>query len=71
VEVLFPVQAPRLVRQLRDEVLAVYLADNIKARSLQPDGAYLRRMPAPGEPALNSQAWLLTHPSGASIPSPR
>src|SRR4029078_6980944 len=38
VEVIFPVQAPALVRYLRDEVLGVYLADNVKARQLLPDG---------------------------------
>ena len=63
VEILFPVQEPRLVRHLRDEVLQVYLLDNVKARSLRPDGAYSRLKPAPGQPALNSQAWLLGHQS--------
>src|SRR5258707_9409471 len=52
VEILFPVQEPRLVRHLRDEVLQVYLADNVKARSLRADGAYERIKPAPGQPAL-------------------
>ena len=35
VEVLFPVEDERLIRHLRDEVLATYLADNVKARCLQ------------------------------------
>jgi len=63
VEILFPVQEPRLVRHLRDEVLQVYLSDNVKARSLRSDGVYERIKPAPGQPALNSQAWLLSHQS--------
>ncbi len=63
VEILFPVQAPRLVRHLRDEVLKVYLSDNVKARSLRPDGVYERVKPEPGQPLLNSQAWLLGHQS--------
>jgi polyphosphate kinase len=42
VEVLFPVEDPTLIRHLRDEVLATYLSDNIKARIMQPDGTYLR-----------------------------
>ena len=78
VEILFPVQEPRLVRHLRDEVLQVYLADNVKARSLKPDGSYARIKPAPGQPALNSQAWLLGHqswreaaPSGAPLADSR
>jgi len=38
VEVLFPVGDPRLVRSIRDDILGVYLADNVKARQLKPDG---------------------------------
>jgi polyphosphate kinase len=59
VEVLFPVENPRLVRHLRDDILALYLADNVQARHLQRDGSYTRSRPAEGEPAVNSQAWLL------------
>jgi len=59
VEVLFPVEDRKYVRYLRDEVLAVYLADNIKARVMRPDGSYLRRRPE-GEAPLNSQAVLLS-----------
>jgi polyphosphate kinase len=61
VEVLFPVENRRLVRQLRDEVLDLYLADNVQARHLQRDGSYLRAQPAGGQPAVNSQARLLSH----------
>jgi len=63
VEILFPVATPRLVRYLRDDVLQVYLSDNVKARSLKPDGTYVRVKAEPGQPPLNSQAWLLSHPS--------
>jgi polyphosphate kinase len=59
VEVIFPVEDPRLVRHLRDEVLAVYLSDNAKARIMSSDGSYSRRIPAEGEAILNSQQWLL------------
>ena len=61
VEVLFPIEPPRLIRHLRDDVLAIYLADNVKARELQADGTYRRCAPAEGEAPLNSQAWLLAH----------
>jgi polyphosphate kinase len=61
VEILFPVQAPALVRYLRDEVLGVYLADNVKARQLLPDGTYTCIQPEPGQPLVTSQAWLLSH----------
>lgn len=61
VEVLFPIADGRLVRYLRDEVLAKYLADNVKARVMQPDASYTRRR-AGAEPPLNSQSALLLHP---------
>jgi polyphosphate kinase len=58
VEVLFPVLDPSLRQRLR-EVLDVYLADNVKARILQPDGAYARVSPAPSAEPLNSQTYFL------------
>jgi polyphosphate kinase len=59
VEILFPIEAPALKAQLRDEILPLMLRDNVKARVLQPDGSYTRRRPAPGEPEVNSQETLL------------
>jgi polyphosphate kinase len=41
-EVVFPVTQPDLKKRLRDEILAAYLADNTKARLLQPNGEYIR-----------------------------
>jgi polyphosphate kinase len=64
VEILFPVTLPRHIRHLRDEVLGTYLADNVKARELQPDGTYVRRKPAPGEASVYSQAALLAPRGG-------
>jgi polyphosphate kinase len=48
-EVLFPVTQADLHKRLRDEILAAYLADNTKARLLQPDGEYVRA-PRVGQP---------------------
>ncbi|MGH9596589.1 MAG: polyphosphate kinase 1, partial [Edaphobacter sp.] len=48
-EVVFPVTQPDLHKRLREEILAAYLADNTKARLLQPDGEYLRA-PQTGQP---------------------
>ncbi len=59
VEILFPVEDARLIRQLRDLVLATYLADNVKARQMLSDGTYHRVQPAPGQPRMDSQAWLI------------
>jgi polyphosphate kinase len=59
VEVLFPVQDPRLIARLRDEILAQYLADNRNARHMLPDGAYTWEKP--GRSAKDSQARFLKH----------
>jgi polyphosphate kinase len=56
-EVLFPVTQADLHKRLRDEILAAYLADNTKARLLQPDGEYVRA-PQIAEP-FSAQAHLM------------
>ncbi len=61
VEVLFPMETPRLREAIRDHILFVHLRDNVKARQLHSDGHYERIRPAPGEPELDSQAWMLEH----------
>lgn len=58
VEALFPVEDPRLIRYLRDEVLEVYLQDNQQARDLQSDGTYVRLAPGDNRP-VNAQQTLL------------
>ena len=55
VEVIFPVRDSNLIRHLRDEVLATYLADVTKARYMQPDGSYQRDASRAVEGAVNSQ----------------
>lgn len=55
VEVVFPVEQPDLKSRLVDEILAISLADNVKARELMPDGTYRRVQPAPGQPLVRSQ----------------
>jgi len=56
VEIMFPIEDPNLKRRLVDGILGVVLADNVKARELQPDGTYRRVSPAPaGEPSVRSQ----------------
>jgi polyphosphate kinase len=58
VEVLVPVGHPALVRRMRDEILALYLADNVKARELMSDGHY-GRVSRPGdEPPISIQQLL-------------
>ena len=55
VEVVFPIEAPELKKRLIDEILAISLADNIKARELLPDGSYRRVQPRPDQPRIRSQ----------------
>jgi polyphosphate kinase len=55
IEVMFPVEDPRLKSRLTEELLQVVLSDNVKARQLQPDGSYVRLAPAEGEARVRSQ----------------
>jgi polyphosphate kinase len=55
-EVVFPVNAPKLASRLRDEILASYLKDNVKARALEPSGRYVR-VTRTGTP-FNAQEYL-------------
>jgi len=55
VEAIAPVEDPALREELRQK-LAVMLADNRQAWDLQPDGTYVQRRPADGEPARGTQA---------------
>jgi len=56
VEIMFPIEDPRLQNRIVDGILGVVLSDNVKARVLGPDGVY-RRVPPPkaGEAAVRSQ----------------
>ncbi|MBE7559964.1 polyphosphate kinase 1 [bacterium] len=60
VETMFPVESPPLKRRLIDEILPVYLKDNVKARVLLPDGTYVRRR-TEGE-RFRAQTALLVRP---------
>lgn len=65
VETLFPITRPDLVRYVRDEILATALADNQKAREMQPHGGYARVIPLPGELPVDSQALMASNPAKA------
>ena len=77
VEVLFPLEDEKLIRQIRDEILAVYLADTTKARQMLPTGAYARKKPSEGKKQVNAQESLLmkrrraAHERGKRLPSRR
>ncbi|HMN63162.1 MAG TPA: hypothetical protein PJ988_22535, partial [Anaerolinea sp.] len=55
VEVLYPIEDPALIRHVRDDVLETYLADNLKARIMLPDGSYCRPVPSADQPPVNVQ----------------
>lgn len=55
VEVLFRVESQKNIRYLCDDVLATYLADNLKAREMTQEGAYKRVKPKEGEPKISAQ----------------
>lgn len=61
VEILFPIEDTRLVRHIRDDILHIYLADNVKARMLLPDGKYERVQPGLDDERINAQEWFIAH----------
>jgi polyphosphate kinase len=77
VEVLFPLKNPLLRDRVVHEVLAAYLADNVKARFLQQDGRYLRswqspkgrgKRPPKGAAAFSAQDFLIGLAEGSKSP---
>src|SRR5713101_2258535 len=77
VEVLFPLKNPLLRDRVVHEILATYLADNMKARFLQKDGRYLRAWQSPrgrskspprGAAAFNAQDFLIGLAEGNKTP---
>ncbi|HEV2113414.1 MAG TPA: hypothetical protein VGR50_04650 [Terriglobales bacterium] len=78
VEVMFPVKEPLLRQRISQEILDAYLADRVKSRFVQSDGAYVpfsqvtrkRRMltdaanPMNELPDLNAQEFLLALAEG-------
>ena len=55
VEIMFPIEDPRLRSRIVDGIIGVVLADNVKARRLLADGSYERVQAARGEPLVRSQ----------------
>jgi polyphosphate kinase len=74
VEVMCPLLDPGLKQRVKDEILAAYLADNVKARMLDRNGNYSRIPRRRGEQAFSSQDFLISvaegNASASSIPEP-
>ncbi len=77
VEVMFPLKNPLLRDRVTHEILAAYLADNVKARFLQKDGRYLRAWQSPkgrskrpprGAHAFNAQDFFIGLAEGTTTP---
>jgi polyphosphate kinase len=77
VEVIFPLKDRLLRERVLHEILAAYLADNLKSRFLQKDGRYLRAWQSPtgrskrpphGRAAFNAQEFLIALAEGTQSP---
>jgi len=64
VEILVPVEDRRLRDLLRDDVLFLHLADNVKARVLLSDGAYARVVPKAPDQRIDTQMLRLEQRGG-------
>jgi polyphosphate kinase len=60
VEVLFPLDGEKLIRRIRDDLLATYLSDNVKARRMLTSGAYARKRDSNRKGPINAQEILLS-----------
>jgi polyphosphate kinase len=61
VEVTFPIEDKKLKEEIINNIMNIYLKDNVKARMLYPDGTYHFVKPQDGAVKINSQEWLMNH----------
>lgn len=59
VEILCPIEDPKIRQTLRDEILFPHLEDTCNARRLKPDGTYEDVLPKEGEEAYDTQTLML------------
>jgi polyphosphate kinase len=60
VETVVPVLDPVLQEVICDDIIDVYVRDNVKARVLHADGTYELRIPRGGEPRIDAQQIFLS-----------
>jgi polyphosphate kinase len=60
IEVVFPIEDGNLRERVISEILAVTLADNVKARFLRADGTYRSNKPSNGDKPHRSQTDFIT-----------
>lgn len=59
VEILCPIEDPKIRKALRDDILFPHLKDTCNARRLKSDGTYEDVLPAPGDDAYDTQTLML------------
>jgi polyphosphate kinase len=64
VEVIFPVEDQKMIRNIRDEILETYLFDNLKARLMEPRGSYTRVTSDDGQIEIDTQKYFLAQRAG-------
>lgn len=64
IETLFPIEDEGIRNHVINDILAVYLRDNVRARILQADGTYVRLSPPEGALPFDAQAWLTAQAGG-------
>ncbi|MEX0669480.1 MAG: polyphosphate kinase 1 [Pirellulales bacterium] len=69
VEVMFPVQVPELADRILKEIIPTYLADNTRARRLDPDGVFRLLKPAEGQSPRRCQHEFLEQRTGPAVES--
>lgn len=69
-EILYPIEGTELKTRIIDEILVTYLADNMKARLMQPDGSYVRVTPKAGAKLVRSQLELIAIARAGGVKSP-
>jgi polyphosphate kinase len=69
IEVVFPIEDGVLRERIRAEMLAIPLADNVKASVLQPDGSYVRpALEPPAEPRRSQMDFIKAALAAAHAP---
>jgi len=59
VEVVFPLERSEHIQHLRENILAAYFRDNMRARVMKPDGTYVRLKPKEKDEIFDIQEWLM------------
>ena len=61
VEVIFPVEDPRMQADIRDVLLPAYLSDTVNTRELGSDGVWTAVQPKEGEEPFDLHSWLIEY----------